>query len=159
MPMVRATWRESTFAATSVTNRRRRLSPPRGRGHDGAMSSLGRRFAKAVAAKDVEVLREVLAADVDFKGVTSGRLWESQDADGVLEVVLGSWFAEQDVIDRVVEIREGDPVEDTHHVAYRFAISTPDGPHTAEQQAYYRGTGEQISHLRVICSGFRPVAG
>ena len=37
-----------------------------------------------------------------------------------------------------------------------LALRTPDGAHTAEQQAYYRGEDERITHLRVMCSGFRP---
>jgi hypothetical protein len=45
---------------------------------------------------------------------------------------------------------------DRDRVAWRFAVTTPDGPHLVEQQAYYSATDGRISWMRVICSGFRP---
>ena len=117
--------------------------------------TLGTRFARAVAAKDRDALRELLADDVDFKGLTPGRTWEATGPDEVLEVVLGSWFEDSDTIERVVEVADGDDVADTAHVSYRFDLLNPDGSWVAEQQAYYRGE-ETIEHLRIMCSGFRP---
>ncbi len=121
------------------------------------MASAGHRFAQALASKDPAALTAVLTDDVDFKALTPGRSWEAADPEGTLEILLGTWFEPQDEIDEVLEVSEGDPVEDTAHVSYRFALTTPNGPHTAEQQAYYRVSGERISYLRVLCSGFRPV--
>ena len=46
--------------------------------------------------------------------------------------------------------------KDFDRVAWRFAVSTPDGPHLVEQQAYYSVTDGRISWMRVLCSGFRP---
>ena len=120
--------------------------------------TLGRRFAHALADKDVAQLQQLLASDLDFRGLTPMRFWESHDQGEVIEIMLGTWFAPEENIDAILELTENDPVEDTAHVAYRFALTTPDGRHTAEQQAYYRTQGEQISYLRVLCSGFRPVA-
>jgi hypothetical protein len=125
----------------------------------GQVHSLGRRFAHALADKDVALLTELLADDIDFKGLTPGKAWEAAGRVDVLEILLGSWFEPKDQIDALLELNENDVVEDTAHVGYRFAISTPDGPHTAEQQAYYRVADDQISYLRVLCSGFRPVPG
>jgi hypothetical protein len=45
---------------------------------------------------------------------------------------------------------------DRDRVAWRFAVTTPDGPHLVEQQAYYSTTDGRISWMRVLCSGFRP---
>lgn len=120
------------------------------------MSSLGSRFATAVAAKDVAGVRALVTDDVDFKGLTPRRLWEGDSPDELL-AALGQWFEPQDHIDELVEVVEGDPVADTHHVAYRLRITTPDGPHAVAQQAYYRAEGDRISYLRVMCSGFRPL--
>ena len=89
------------------------------------------RFARALAGKDVEALRDVLAEDVDFRGLTPRRDWEAAGVDGVLDILLGSWFEPQDVIEEALAIDEGDAVEDTAQVRYRFAITTPDGPHVA----------------------------
>jgi hypothetical protein len=73
-------------------------------------------------------------------------------------VLFGSWFEDHDEITGLLAVRAGQPVEDTHHVAYRVALRTPDGDFTAEQQAYYRTEGERMTHLRMLCSGFRPSA-
>ena len=121
--------------------------------------SLGRRFAHALADKDVPALESLLADPIDFRALTPKRAWEADDRNAVLEIMLGTWFAPEDEIEALLELNENDHVEDTAHVGYRFALNTPSGPHTTEQQAYYRVAGEQISYLRVLCSGFRPAAG
>lgn len=121
------------------------------------MASVGQRFAQALATKDSAAISALLTEDVDFKALTPGRFWDAADPESTLEILLGTWFKPQDEIEEVLEVSEGDPVEDTAHVRYRFALTTPDGPHTAEQQVYYRVAGERISYLRVLCSGFRPV--
>jgi hypothetical protein len=117
--------------------------------------TLGSRLARAIAAKDETALRNLLAADVDFKGLTPGRSWEATGPDDVIEVLFGSWFEPADRIERVVEVVERPDVADTAHVGYRFDLTTPTGAYVAEQQAYYRGGGA-IEHLRIMCSGFRP---
>jgi hypothetical protein len=118
-------------------------------------ASLGSRLAHAIAAKDEAALRAVLADDVDFRGLTPGRMWEGTGPDAVVETVFGSWFEPADEIERVVDVSERDDVADTSHVSYRFDLLNPAGAFVAEQQAYYRG-GDAIEHLRVMCSGFRP---
>ena len=118
---------------------------------------LGARFAEALAAKDTATLTELLAPDIDFKALTPRKFWDSDSTTGVLEVLFDNWFEEQDHIEGV-EITEGDPVADTAHVAYRLAVTTPDGPHVVEQQAYFRAEDGRIGYLRVLCSGYRPVS-
>lgn len=132
------------------------LAPGGARVDAGPVISPGARFAQALAAKDVHALRAVLTDDVDFLGLTPRRLWEGGSPDEVLEVLLGHWFEDEDRIDALEEVQEGEPVVDTAHVAYRLRITTPTGPHVAAQQAYYRADGDRIGYLRVMCSGFRP---
>ena len=120
------------------------------------MTSLGARFAAAVAAKDTAAVRALVADDVDFKGLTPGRFWEGSTPDELV-TVLAQWFEPQDHVDDLVEVVESAPVADTQHVSYRLRITTPDGPHAVAQQAYYRAEGDRIGYLRVLCSGFRPV--
>ncbi|MBC2933689.1 hypothetical protein [Nocardioides sp. zg-1228] len=117
--------------------------------------TLGARLASAIAAKDEAALRAVLADDVDFKGLTPGRLWEGTGPDAVVEILFGSWFEPPDEIERVVDVSEREDVADTSHVGYRLDLTNPGGSYVAEQQAYYRG-GDAIEHLRIMCSGFRP---
>ncbi|MCW2737597.1 hypothetical protein [Nocardioides sp.] len=118
-------------------------------------ASLGSRLAHAIATKDETALRGLLAADVDFKGLTPGRVWEGTGPDDVVRTVLGAWFEESDEIVAVLDVTDGETVADTARVSYRFDLANADGTFVAEQQAYYRGA-EVIDHLRVLCSGFRP---
>jgi hypothetical protein len=116
--------------------------------------TLGTRLAHAIAAKDETALRALLADDVDFKGLTPRRVWEGTGPDDVVEIVFGTWFDDSDTIDRLVSVEDGDDVADTARVSYRLDLTNAEGSYVAEQQAYYRGD-ETISHLRVMCSGFR----
>jgi ketosteroid isomerase-like protein len=120
---------------------------------------LGIRFAEAIAAKDEDGLVALLSPDVDFKALTPRKFWDAGSPEGVLDAVFGNWFEPDDRITEIVEVTTGDPVEDTAHVGYRFAVSNADGSHTVEQQAYYRTDGDRISYLRIVCSGYRPVTG
>jgi hypothetical protein len=119
------------------------------------MTTLGERFARALAAKDFAQVTDLLHPEVDFRGMTPGRFWEASGPAQVVDEVLTSWFEDQDRIDAVVALETGSLV-DRDRVAWRFAVTTPDGPHLVEQQAYYSATDGRISWMRVICSGFRP---
>ena len=119
------------------------------------MGTLGERFADAIGDRDLEALTALFAPSVDFRGMTPGKFWEAEDPDGVLDIVLENWFEEKDEISSV-QRAEAEPVLDTRHVSYRFEIDNPDGPHVAEQQAYYRVEDDRIVWMRVLCSGFRP---
>ena len=121
------------------------------------MTTLGARFATALAAKDEAAMRAVIADDLDFKALTPRKFWEGGSPDELVDV-LGVWFGPDDHIDALEATVDGDDVADTKHVSYRLRITTPDGPHALEQQAYYRADGDRISFLRVMCSGYRPIA-
>ncbi|WP_377642946.1 hypothetical protein [Oryzobacter terrae] len=121
------------------------------------MPTLGERLAHAVAAKDHDAVRAVLAPDVDFRALTPGRAWEGTGPDVVVATLFGHWFEDHDEVEALLGVEVGEPVEDTERVAYRLALRTPTGGRTAEQQAYYRGDEDgRIAHLRIMCSGFRP---
>ena len=120
--------------------------------------SLGVRLAEAIAAKDTDAVTSLLATDVDFRALTPRKFWEATRPAQVLEILFDNWFEDSDHIDALVGVAQGADVEDTHQVGYRLAITNPDGPHTVEQQAYYRTEGDRISYLRLVCSGYRPVS-
>jgi hypothetical protein len=122
------------------------------------MATPGERWVAAIAARDSAGLESLLSSDVDFRGLTPRRAWEGTTPDEVRDVVLGTWFGEGVTIDRVEEVST-DAVGDTQRVGYRFLTTTGDGPHLVEQQAYYRCEGDAIGYLRIVCSGYRPVAG
>jgi ketosteroid isomerase-like protein len=117
----------------------------------------GERFARAIAAKDVPALLDVLEPDVDFRAMTPGRFWEAATAKEVVDdVVLGRWFEPSDRIDALESV-ESDTVADRERVVYRFHVSNPDGAFLVEQCAYYDVTDDdRIGWLRVMCVGYRP---
>jgi ketosteroid isomerase-like protein len=122
-------------------------------------TSAGRAFAAAIAAKDADAVTALLTPDVDFRALTPKKFWEASEPGGVLDTLFGFWFEETDRIDELLSVEDGEAVEDTAQVSYRFAITNEDGPQTVEQTAYYRTEGDRISYLRVLCSGYRPVVG
>lgn len=121
--------------------------------------SLGERFATAIATRDHDALRALLADDVDFKGLTPRRFWEAGTADEVLDIVFGNWFEEQDHIDAIASLEHGEDVGEVRRIGYRFLLTTPDGAHMVEQQAYYTEVDDKLHYLRIVCSGFRPTPG
>ncbi len=118
--------------------------------------SPGAAFAEALAGKDFDRLRTLLAPEVDFRGLTPSRTWEAAGSASVVEGVLQQWFEESDVIEQIEHV-ETDSFADRERVGYRFAVRNPDGRFLVEQQAYLSSRDGQIEWLRVVCSGFRPI--
>jgi hypothetical protein len=126
-------------------------------------NTLGTGFARALAEKDGPRLGGLFASELDFQAMTPRRTWQAQDAAGVLDIVLGHWFEDDDRIESL-ELLETDSFADRERVGYRLAVSNSEGRFLVEQQAYLsaadgaEGDGK-IGWMRVLCSGFRPVAG
>jgi len=116
---------------------------------------VGSRFVTAIAEKDTQALRDLLAHNIDFKALTPKRFWEGANPDDVLDAVFGHWFEESDHIEEVVHSDQGEDVGDIKRIGYRFRITNEDGPHLVEQQAYYAEYDDKILYLRVVCSGYR----
>lgn len=120
-----------------------------------AEATIGARFARALAAKDFDRIRELIDPEIDFRGLTPKRGWEAGDADAVIDGVLARWFEESDEIESLERL-ETDAFADRERVGYRFAIRNPDGRFVVEQQAYLSAPEGRIEWMRVVCSGFRP---
>ena len=121
-------------------------------------SSLAHRFAAALAAKDAAALRSLFASEVDFRALTPGRAWEASTRDAVIdEVILGSWFEPGDVIRQVEAVQHGQ-VGPRTRIGYRLRVESAGQAYTVEQQAYCDLSDGKITWLRVLCSGFVPVA-
>jgi hypothetical protein len=112
-------------------------------------------FAQALADKDTERLRDLLHPELDFRGMTPGRVWEAADVDDVIKVI-GTWFDDHDHIERVESI-ETDGFADRQRAGYRLLVRNDDGLHLVEQQAYLSDRDGRIGWLSVLCSGYRPV--
>ena len=117
----------------------------------------GESFARAVAARDAATLRALLADPVGFTALTPGRPWQADSAGEVIdEIILGRWFARALAME-LQSVSTGS-VADCQHVAYRLAVRTADGDYLVEQQAYYGTEDDRITWMRVLCSGYQPVA-
>ena len=122
------------------------------------MDSPGERFARALAHQDSDALCAVLADTVDFEALTPRRHWQAstgrQAAD---EIILGTWFDAGTQILELCSVATG-RVAECEHVAYRMRVREAGEDYLVEQQAYYRTDGPRIAWMRILCSGFQPVA-
>ena len=59
----------------------------------------------AIAAQDAAALKALLAPDVNFRALTPGKSWESEDADAVVDdVILGKWFPPERSITAILRV-------------------------------------------------------
>lgn len=112
-------------------------------------------FARAVATKDHDRVRDLLHPDLDFRAMTPNRIWEAADSDGVVDA-LNMWFDDGDQIEKL-DALEVDAFADRERVGYRLRVRNNDGEHLVEQQAYLSQRDGRISWLRIMCSGYRPI--
>lgn len=119
-------------------------------------ATIGTEFASALAAKDFERIRGLLGSELDFKGLTPRRNWEAGNPEEVISGVLRQWFEDSDEIE-AVERLEADAFADRERVGYRFRVRNPEGVFLVEQQVYLSVSEGQVTWMRVLCSGFRPV--
>ena len=117
-------------------------------------AALGARFVDALAARDHEALAGVLHPEIDFRGLTPNVAWQASDADTMLEIVLGRWFAPTDRIE-AIELVEHDAFADREQLRFRFSGHNADGAFVIEQQAYLAERDGRIGWMRVVCSGYR----
>jgi len=122
------------------------------------MGEVGQEFAEALAAKDADRLKALLAPTLDFRAMTPRKFWESGSSDEVVdEILLGTWFSPTDDV-RSLDLVETSRVGPRSRVAYRCSVTNGDGDHVVEQQAYYDvdPTDGRISWLRIMCAGYLP---
>lgn len=118
--------------------------------------STGLRFARALAAKDQDVLRLCLAEEIDFQALTPGRHWQATSAGEVVEeIVLGSWFEDGNHI-RALRSASDEPVVRRRRLVYELTVANADGEYLVEQQAYYQcGEDGRITWMRMLCAGYQ----
>jgi hypothetical protein len=109
----------------------------------------------AIVAKDADAIASALDPAIDFRGMTPSREWRATTPEGVVEIVLGSWFEPQDRVREVLDV-ETLAIADRHRLRYRFRVESPDGEYFVEQQAYFDALDGRITRMSAVCSGFRP---
>ena len=107
------------------------------------------RLVEALAAADSAALHEVLHENVKLHALLPVRSVEVGGPSAVAATMLG-WF--EDVPNVVPEATQIEQVGDTWHAGYRF---TNDGV-VMEQHAYCTVVDDQITRIRLVCSGTRP---
>jgi hypothetical protein len=123
-----------------------------------ATQTAGEIFARAIAAKDGVALTGILSETIDFQALTPGKIFAaSTNTEAALELILGTWFAPAR-IDELCSV-EASNVQRRQHVNYRFRTHLGDDEYLVEQQAYYNTDADgRIGWMRVLCSGYQPVA-
>jgi hypothetical protein len=121
-------------------------------------ATLGERFARSIADKNADQLLDLFASSVDFRAVTPGKFWETEKPEELVnDMIFGHWFEAKDVIQNVERIETGNVVN-VERVGYTFRITNPEGEFLVEQQAYLKTSDDQINYLRIVCSGYQPLA-
>jgi hypothetical protein len=120
-------------------------------------ATLGAEWARAFAGKDHDRVRELLDPQVDFRALTPSRFWEASDVEALISHVLREWLEDSDDVEAIERI-ETDQVADRERVGYRLVVRNPEGRFVVEQQAYLSARDGRIAWMRVVCSGFRPIA-
>jgi len=118
-------------------------------------TTLGAEFARALAGKDPQRMRELFAPEIDFQAMTPRRTWQAGDPEAVLSIVFDNWFDGSDQIESL-EAVDTDGFADRQRVGYRLSVSNPEGRFLVEQQAYLSERDGRIAWMRVLCSGYRP---
>ena len=122
-------------------------------------TSVGERFARALAAKDRIGLTGLLADPLDFQALTPGRHWQTTSPDvAVDDIMLGVWFGPGDAIEELRSVTCGQ-VADRERVTYRLGVRRSGLRYVVEQHAYFNSDGERIDWIRLVCSGYRLDAG
>jgi hypothetical protein len=120
-------------------------------------ATLGAEFARALAVKDYGRVLDLVHPEIDFRALTPRRTWEASDPAALISGVLRQWFEDSDEIEALDHL-ESDSFADRERVGYRFSVRNPDGRFLVEQQAFLSARDGRIGWMRVVCSGFRPVA-
>ena len=120
------------------------------------MTTLGERFARALAGRDSAALCSLLAYPVDFQALTPGRHWQAATGEQVVgEIIFGQWFGGAEIRE-LCSVTTGQ-VAGREHVAYRLRVQRSGSEYLVEQQAYYDTDGTRITWMRVLCSGYQAV--
>ena len=123
---------------------------------ESTTATLGTDFARALAVKDFDRIRDLLHPEVDFRGLTPRCVWEAGDPDTAIAEILRQWFEDSDEIEALEQLETGS-FADRERVGYRFRVRNADGVFLVEQQVYLTERDGKIGWMRSVCSGYRPI--
>ena len=117
----------------------------------------GLSFVQAFAAKDQEVLGQVLAENIDFRAMTPNMAWREESAIDVVTNVFAEWFSEDDHIEELVEVSARPLAGARFHLSYSLHVRNADGQHLVHQDSYFESNDGHITWLRIACAGYLPL--
>jgi TusA-related sulfurtransferase len=113
-------------------------------------------FVDALAARDFDALRSMLAQDMRFRMLLPGGLEIDTDPDAAASRYAG-WFGDADRFE--LEASDVADVEGRLAVRYRFRIRTADRWQVIEQHLMLDlDTDGHVARIDLLCSGFRPIS-
>jgi peptidoglycan/xylan/chitin deacetylase (PgdA/CDA1 family) len=120
-----------------------------------AATDVGTRFLEALSSRDYEALAACFAADGTLRGIVPPGLREADGRDAIAER-FRLWT--DDISDYEVPESEATPFADL--LRLRWAVKGVDpeiGLNVYEQTAYAEVVDGEIVHMRLACSGHRPL--
>lgn len=117
--------------------------------------SIASRFVDAISAKDRTGLADLFDHQVGFRGLTPHEAFEAQDPDGVIEILLGSWFEPPDHVKEILDVQT-DPVAGRVRLRYRLRVESGGDSYLVDQQGYYDVVDGRIARMSLVCAGFQP---
>jgi len=115
---------------------------------------IGERWAAALRAADFAALGRCLAPDVRIRAALPSRFADASGRDEAV-ALLRQWLGEERGF--AVLTASSGTVGDVLRLDYRVRISGPE-PCLMEQHGYCRVGADGITDLRLVCSGWIPVA-
>ena len=117
-------------------------------------TELGTALVAALAERDFDRLADTLAPDVRIHALIPPGPVELSGAKPAA-ARFRSWFGESESLE-LVESGTSE-IGDRQHVFYRLGVKRRGDPWTViEQHVFFSHLDGQITHLDLVCSGFRP---
>ena len=118
-------------------------------------TELGTRFLEAITSRDYETLATCFAEEGTLRGIVPPGL---READGREAIVARFRLWTEDIAD--YEIADSDAAPFADVLRLRWAVKGVDpelGLNAYEQTAYAEVSDGEIVHMRLACSGHRPL--
>ena len=121
----------------------------------GGVSDVVDRFLDAVGARDFDALGACFDDDARLRALVPSRLREESGPDAIAQRYR-FWLGDADTVELLD--REHDEIVGSERVRYRLRVVDPqDGEQVMEQEGYATVSGDRITALNLVCSGFLPL--
>jgi hypothetical protein len=113
------------------------------------------RFLDAVSARDFDGIAACFHDDARMRALVPSRLRDETGPDAIADRYR-FWLGDADTVELLA--REHDEIVGRERLRYRLRIVHPqNGEQVMEQEGYAKVTGDRITALNLVCSGFLPL--